>query len=877
MAGADFTEVYDSLLEAMREAGLRPRLPLSLDGKWHRCPVDGYEHRKDGSYRAYIDAHPTAQFQNHVGGEMIKWKYEGKRLSPAERKKMIEDIERQKKIRAAEERAGYKKSVDGIKAASESFRAADDQHPYLVKKQVHALGDLRVVSGKVLSDLWTKATGREPLALATDADELILPLRDADGKIWSLERILPDGQKRFLPGGKKSGMSFTIPGDDSGPLVIAEGYATAASIHMATGLTVVAAMDCGNEVKVAKELRRKFPQRKILIGADNDYTTPLNPGVTYGNDAARAAGGLTVVPPKLEGSDGADWNDVYIALGKEEVRKAFISSDPPNESKTALEPSKLGTDDKLPGDDEDAPPDGFYEGENVSDVSSDASDFPDDLPEPEPETEPEPKPSPDLPPLPSLLPEKIDELSDVSNAKLLLQLHGNDIRYCRDRRDNGWLVWNGQFWETGAERKVTQMAIGCIEKLAQCGEGLDGVNAKMLAKHLADSRKYRNISAMVSLARTFEDINVEDSQLNAHSWLLNTPTFTLDIKRLKLTKHRREDLLTKMISTEYHVDAECPLWMKFLDTIMNGDTDMMEYLQRAIGYSLTGDTSEQCMFVLYGHGRNGKSTFLQVIKEILGGYARQTSMDTFMTRNRMNNISDDLANLKGARFVVASESEENGRLAESTIKQVTGGGAISARRLYENLIEYEPEFKLWLDTNHKPIIRGTDFGIWRRLRLIPFTVEIPDDKVDLQLIAKLRLEFPGILAWAVKGAKEWLESGLGHPAMMEAATREYRREMDSVGRFLDECCITGDERYTIRSGELYDMYENWVRDNGEDFHKLSQIQLGVKLKERGMLPKRNFNLGRYWSGVTAKPDGYEGGDSDVDASDGFSGEQSVSY
>lgn len=264
-----------------------------------------------------------------------------------------------------------------------------------------------------------------------------------------------------------------------------------------------------------------------------------------------------------------------------------------------------------------------------------------------------------------------------------------------------------------------------------------------------------------------------------------------------------------------------------------------------IGYSLTGSTREQCLFMPYGSGANGKSTFLEAIAEMLAGYAQRTPTETLMAKDT-GGISNDIARLKGARFVIASEVEENKRLAESLVKQMTGSEKITARFMRAEFFEFTPMFKLWVGTNHKPIIRGTDMAIWRRIKLIPFDVTIPPEERDKDLSNKLRKELPGILNWAVMGCMEWQKNGLGEPEEVIKATGEYRSEMDVLTRFITDCCNTSTQR-CAKSSELYKRYAEWAREGNE--FMLSQTKFNAKLVEKGF-KKLNRSSGYYWEDIS---------------------------
>ena len=285
--------------------------------------------------------------------------------------------------------------------------------------------------------------------------------------------------------------------------------------------------------------------------------------------------------------------------------------------------------------------------------------------------------------------------------------------------------------------------------------------------------------------------------------------------------------------------AECPLWMDFLSDVTAGNEELIRYLQRAIGYSLTGLTTEHCMFMLWGTGRNGKSTFLEVIHHLMGEYAKAAHMNTFMVQQN-EGIPNDLAALSSARFVSATESDEGKRLAESKIKQITGGDTITARFLHKEFFEFKPQFKIWLGTNHRPTIYGTDEGIWRRIRLIPFEVYIPDGKVDEKLTQKLISEASGILNWALQGLEEYRLHGMMEPDIVRATTDEYRAQQDWMTRFLEEDTEPSlmDD---VPARKLYEKYVDWCQKTGE--FKLKEAKFAEGMKQKGWQSKRKKKNG----------------------------------
>jgi putative DNA primase/helicase len=269
----------------------------------------------------------------------------------------------------------------------------------------------------------------------------------------------------------------------------------------------------------------------------------------------------------------------------------------------------------------------------------------------------------------------------------------------------------------------------------------------------------------------------------------------------------------------------------YADPANAGAVDLVRFLQRAAGYALTGDTSEQCMFVAYGTGGNGKGVFLNTLKAILGTYAQGARVETFVDR-KAGGIPNDLAALRGARFVLCSEPEEGAQLEEGLIKMVTGQDTVTARFLNREFFDYIPEFKLWMMTNHKPIIKGTDRGIWRRMRLVPFTVSVPDAEKDAELPNKLKGEYTAILRWMIDGLKAWRAEGLNPPAAVREASEEYRREMDTLANFIEERCEVN-AHLTAPNGELYASYKEWMQDNG--MRPKSHSAMSRQLSQRGFV------------------------------------------
>ena len=297
----------------------------------------------------------------------------------------------------------------------------------------------------------------------------------------------------------------------------------------------------------------------------------------------------------------------------------------------------------------------------------------------------------------------------------------------------------------------------------------------------------------------------------------------------------------------YNEDAECPKWLQFLKTVMDSNQGLIDFLQRAVGYSLTGSTQEQCLFFLYGTGANGKTTFLEVILALLNDYSRRADFSTFLVKYG-ESIRNDLARLKGARFVSAIETAEGKRLAEGLVKQLTGQDKVAARFLRQEFFEFQPEFKIWLAANHKPNIVGSDYAIWRRMKVIPFTVTIPEKLQNPELSSELKEELPGILRWTVEGCFDWQKDRLKEPKEVKLATAKYKADMDIIGDFLKDSCTISDES-RVAKGELYKKYAKWCEETGEK--KLSKKKFGICIADRGFDDYSDGSV-KYWLEIKTK-------------------------
>jgi putative DNA primase/helicase len=449
---------------------------------------------------------------------------------------------------------------------------------------------------------------------------------------------------------------------------------------------------------------------------------------------------------------------------------------------------------------------------------------------------------------------KDTNLTDVGNGRRVIQEHGRDLHYCHPWKR--WLPWGGKRWEedeTGeAVRRVKQTQTNlrrrAAAEIAALKESDDDRSKRELAaltkvlNHVLKWEDARRVGACLDMAKSEPGVPVLPSQLDADPFLLNFINGTVDLKSGQLREHRREDLITKLAPVQFDPEATCPLWERFLLRIMDGNQDLIGYLQRVVGYCLTGDVSEQCLWFFHGSGQNGKSTFLLTLLALLGDYACQAVAELLMVKKNEAHPSER-ADLCGKRLVATIETEEGKRLAEALMKQLTGGDKIRARWLFKDHFEFVPTHKLFLAANHKPTVRGTDLAVWRRIKLVPFTVTIPDEEKDKQLPEKLKAELPGILNWALLGCRDWLEHGLGEPDEVQQATNAYRASQDSVGAFLKECCVTLPQA-RIRANLLFETYSEW---SGDEI--TTARQFGDNLRERGYRSERGHGGGYYWHGI----------------------------
>jgi putative DNA primase/helicase len=420
--------------------------------------------------------------------------------------------------------------------------------------------------------------------------------------------------------------------------------------------------------------------------------------------------------------------------------------------------------------------------------------------------------------------------TDLGNARRLVKRHGENIRFIHEWEK--WIIWNGHRWEVDNDGAVLRLAKETVTAMySDALQIMDESQRKALIKHALKSQDEPRLKAMVSLAESEIEVVLSAKTLDANPWLLGVQNGVIELKAGNFRAGRQEDYITKQAGVSYDPIAQCREWLEFLDTITGGDKELQAYLQRANGYCLTGSVREEVTFVGYGTGNNGKSTYRETVHALLGDYALAADASLLTERRTRGGATEEIARLKGCRFVAVNETNENDQLNEARVKFITSQDTMTARYLYGHLFDFFPTHKTFVTTNHKPIVRGTDKGIWRRLHLIPFTVTIPEDAVEKNFRERrLMPELPGILNWALQGVAAYLNEGLNPPPVVRAATDDYRQDMDVVGQWIEERCVCAPDASTPTSIAYLD-YTNWAA--GEIGWALTHLRWRRNLSDRG--------------------------------------------
>jgi putative DNA primase/helicase len=429
----------------------------------------------------------------------------------------------------------------------------------------------------------------------------------------------------------------------------------------------------------------------------------------------------------------------------------------------------------------------------------------------------------------SPVPAAAPNLTDTGNAIRFARQHHDALRYSPGI---GWIAWDGKRWaRDDGNLEVMRRAKQVARKIyAEAAAEPDDAKRKRIGDHARQSEDLRRLKAMVELAQSELGMSVKSNEIDADSWLMNVDNGTLDLRTGRLREHRQSDLMTRLAPVEFDPDARCPRFDAFMREIFSGDDALIRFVQRVHGCCLTGDITEQVLFVYYGRGANGKSTLLDTLSWIMGDYAGQAP-PSLVTSNRHQEHPTEIADLHGKRLVIASETETDAQFRLQLIKRLTGDSKLKARYMRRDYFEFDRTFKLVLMTNNKPVVVENSEAVWRRLKLVPFSTTIPVDQRDARLLETLRAEGSGILSWCVRGCVDWQQqSGLHQPAAVTEATNKYRGEQDAVGAFIADCCIV-DPALSEGSTKLFERFQIWARETGR--REDNQTNFSLRLEDLG--------------------------------------------
>ena len=437
--------------------------------------------------------------------------------------------------------------------------------------------------------------------------------------------------------------------------------------------------------------------------------------------------------------------------------------------------------------------------------------------------------------------------SELEASEGFVQRHGEDLLFCGAA--GGWFEWDGKRFAHDQDGAVMRRAAEHARKIEDDAGGLSDPGERRKWRGFAiKMQRSQGLKNMVEIAKSHQRVAIGDPRaFDANPFLLNVRNGTIDLRSGTLLPHRRSDRITKLVEVDYLIDAKCPRWEQFLQEIFGGDDDLIAFIRRAIGYSLTGDISEHNFLLLYGIGANGKSTFVETSLAMFGGYGQSSSSEMWLRQSSGGRGPEpDVARLPGIRMVATAEIGEGRALDETRVKSIVAGDRTTTHAKYCDPFEFIPSCKLWISTNHRPQIRGTDDGIWRRVLLVPFTQQFIGDACDPQLREKLLAELPGVLRWAVLGGLEWQRDGLRPPAAVRSATATYRAESDVLAQFLADACVINDNGL-VGASELYGGYRRWCESCGE--RPAKQRSFGLRLGERGYVHGPRRSTGETWRGI----------------------------
>ena len=644
--------------------------------------------------------------------------------------------------------------------------------------------------------------------------QLVIPVYGADSCLQSVQEIFPDKRKQFAKDAKMKGGRFAFsPLIDGEQITLTEGFSTGASVFASGVGAVVNCFSGGNLAAVAADLRQRYPNSFILVAGDLDAH---GKGAEYARAAVAQAmpNSAMILPVFSDGRDTGDFNDLHQSAGLAEVSQQLERLDLAGCDSSAL--SGAGDTDPLP------------DAQVFNSPSLAVADARDGTATTRP-------------------------LTELGNAQRLLDLYEKVLRYVPEV--SGWTVFRGGAWQwdkTGSFVRETAGKLG--ERIYAEGTKFDMAQAQHFAKHARNSQNVRTIDNAVSLLSDQGRIRISLALIDADPMLIgfDNARQVIDLRTGLARPAVAADYITKSLTPCAIGDsAKAVRWLAFLHQVFDGDAELVGWLHRWCGYLLTGSTSEQIFLFFFGLGANGKSVFAELLKYVMGDYGRAVASETLTdTKRQAGGASPDLADLIGCRLAMSSETEDGSALAESLVKSLTAGDTITARQLYAQPVQFQPAFKLLMLGNHRPIIRGNDYGIWRRVRLVPFTKTFSEQERDPHLLDTLKAEAQHILAWMVEGCTEWQRRGLADvPAVVAIQTADYRQEQDVIGQWLGEC-TKSDRACEVDTGDLYASYRNWALEAG--LKPASKVSLGRRLSERGYSGRKSHNK-RFWVGMSLNP------------------------
>ena len=440
-------------------------------------------------------------------------------------------------------------------------------------------------------------------------------------------------------------------------------------------------------------------------------------------------------------------------------------------------------------------------------------------------------------------------LTDAGNAELFAALYGHILRF--DHARNRWLIWEEHRWAPDSDGEVRRLAKKAARVRYRTALDIEDLDLRgKTASSAVRSESRQRLDACLALARSEHPIADSGMTWDPDPYLLGVANGVVDLRTGMIRSGHPDDRLTMQVPVQYHVKAECPRWQQFLHQVFQRDGELIGFVQRALGYSLTGSVREQVLFLCYGTGSNGKSVFLDMLRNVLGDYAMNIPFTVLELQQRPS-LTNDLASMAGRRLVTSSETNESTRLNEARIKALTGGDPITARFLYSESFTYEPVAKFWLAVNHLPRVRDDSYGFWRRVRVLPFNEQFTGDDADKGLPFKLLEELPGILNWGVQGALNWRLVGLAPPSAVMTATQAYRKDNDELDGFVADCCVVADG-VRAEPGHLFSEYQRWSKEQGIlERHRLGSRSFGTRIRER-FGDSVSSNGKRYFLGIGLK-------------------------